>query len=267
MIILTGLLRLLSNKFLSLLPENYLEKFEDVVQKQLGKGSGAWSTKSEARIVSEFIKSLSLREVVAIDAGANLGNWSAEIIDYLPNASVIAFEPSRDAFTKLSERFSANEKIRIVNIALGKENKTSKLYADKSGSGLGSLTKRRLSHFNIEFTHEEEIEIQTLDSWVASANFPTPPPNVLKMDVEGHEMDVLLGATATLKNIQLVQFEFGGGNIDTKTFFQDFWYFFEQQGFEVYRLTPNKPKLIKEYSERDESFRATNYIAIRKSYA
>lgn len=249
---------------LNAIPLSVLEKLEDVIQKQLGKGSGAWSTKNEARIVSEFIKSLSLGEVVAIDAGANLGNWSAEILEYLPNASVIAFEPSQEAFTRLIGRFSSNAHVKIVNAALGKENKAATLYADTSGSGLGSLTKRRLSHFNIEFNYEEQIKIQTLDSWVASNNLQVLP-NVLKMDVEGHELDVLLGATETLKNIQLVQFEFGGGNIDTKTFFQDFWYLFEQQGFEVFRLTPTKPKLIKEYSERDESFRATNYIAIRKN--
>jgi FkbM family methyltransferase len=247
---------------LNLIPTPVLEKVEDLTQKQLGKGSGAWSTKNEAKAVSDFVKSLSLGRVVAVDAGANLGNWTSEIIKYLPEASVIAFEPSQEAFSELNKKFSANQHVTLVNIALGKENKVAKLHADRSGSGLGSLTKRRVSHFNIEFTHEEEIEIQTLDSWLASSNCSTPP-NVLKMDVEGHELDVLLGATETLKGIQLVQFEFGGGNIDTKTFFQDFWYFFEKLGFSIYRLTPNKPKLIQKYSERDECFRATNYLAIR----
>jgi FkbM family methyltransferase len=260
------LLKATFKSLLKLIPTSLLEKFEDVIQKQLGKGSGAWSTKNEARVLSDFVKSISMREVVAIDAGANVGDWTAGIIEYLPSALIIAFEPSRDAFTELSQRFSANEHVTLVNIALGQENKFAKLHADKSGSGLGSLTKRRVSHFNIEFTHEEEIEIKTLDSWVASTNSQFLP-NVLKMDVEGHELDILLGATETLKNIQIVQFEFGGGNIDTKTFFQDFWYFFEGHGFALYRLTPSKPKLIRYYSERDESFRATNYIAVRKNNA
>ena len=129
---------------------------------------------------------------------------------------------------------------------------------------MGSLTKRRVQHFNIEFTHQEQIEICTLDSW-EKKNALEILPNVLKMDVEGHEFDLLLGATEALKNIRIVQFEFGGSNIDTRTFFQDFWYFFKDLGFEIYRLTPSKPILIKEYSERDESFRATNYVAVRKN--
>jgi hypothetical protein len=83
--------------------------------------------------------------------------------------------------------------------------------------------------------------------------------------VEGHEYDLLLGATEALKNIMIIQFEFGGSNIDTRTFFQDFWYFFQNLGFDVYRITPSKPLLVETYSECDESFRATNYIAVRKN--
>jgi hypothetical protein len=85
------------------------------------------------------------------------------------------------------------------------------------------------------------------------------------MDVEGHELEILLGAPEVLKNIKIIQFEFGGSNIDTRTFFQDFWYYFQSTGFEIYRLTPSRPMLIKNYNERDEVFRATNFIAVRKN--
>jgi FkbM family methyltransferase len=245
-------------------PTSLLEKIEDAVQKQLGKGSGAWSTKDEARLIADFAKSLQINNVLAIDAGANVGNWSAELLKCLPTAKVFAFEPSQTAFDELEVRFSNDKRVTCIKIALGKENTTSFLYADKGGSGLGSLTKRRLHHFNIDFSHQEPVAIKTLDTWVkenSDHNFP----NILKMDVEGHEYDLLLGATDTLRNIQIIQFEFGGSNIDTRTFFQDFWYFFKDLGFEIYRIAPSKPILINIYSERDEIFRATNYIAVRKN--
>jgi FkbM family methyltransferase len=246
------------------LSTSILERFEDLVQKQLGKGSGAWSTRDEARIIADFAESLQIRNVVAIDAGANLGNWTAELLQYLPTANVFAFEPSESAFEKLKARFATDRRVSAVNVALGKDNKSSILYADKGGSGLGSLTKRRVQHFDIEFSHQEVVEINTLDSWI-SRNKIVSPPNILKMDVEGHEYDLLLGATETIKNIKIIQFEFGGSNIDTRTFFQDFWYFFQDLGFDIYRIAPSKPILVKVYSERDESFRATNYIAVRKN--
>ena len=257
-------MKALARVLLNMIPTLLLEKVEDVVQKQLGKGSGAWSTKGEARIIADFAKSLQISDVVAIDAGANLGNWTAELFEYLPTAKVFAFEPSESAFEKLQARFATDRRVSTVNVALGKDNKSSILYADKGGSGLGSLTKRRVQHFDIEFSHREVVEINTLDSWI-SQNKIVSPPNILKMDVEGHEYDLLLGATETIKNIKIIQFEFGGSNIDTRTFFQDFWYFFQDLGFDIYRITPSKPILVETYSERDESFRATNYIAVRKN--
>jgi FkbM family methyltransferase len=242
----------------------FLNSIEDAVQKQLGKGSGAWSTESEAEVVAQFSKSLGISNIVAVDAGSNLGDWTAGLLTNLPTSTVVAFEPSKIAFAKLQARFLGDSRVTPVNIALGNENMSSVLYADESGSGLGSLTKRRVNHFNIEFTHQEPIDVQTLDSWLSN-NKLKHLPNILKMDVEGHELDLLHGATEVLENLRIIQFEFGGSNIDTRTFFQDFWYFFLARGFEIYRLTPSKPLLITSYSERDESFRATNYIAVRKN--
>jgi hypothetical protein len=84
----------------------------------------------------------------------------------------------------------------------------------------------------------------------------------VKIDVEGHELDVLKGFGDLLSQIRLVQFEFGGCNIDTRTFFQDFWNLFSQAGFALYRLSPLGPIAIKNYAEDLESFVCTNYIAV-----
>lgn len=248
---------------LGLVPQSIFYQAEDAIQKQLGKGSGAWSTAEEAKAIAKFIDKLKLDSLVAIDVGANVGNWSAEIIDLFPSAYILAFEPSKAAFEKLSTRFHDEKNITCLNCALGNSSSISTLYADSSGSGLGSLTNRRVEHFGIDFKHQEKVEVESLDV-LLSTKFPDLKPNVLKMDVEGHELDILQGAEKSLLNIQLIQFEFGGSNIDTRTFFQDFWYFFKKANFDIYRLTPVGPRLIKNYSEQEETFRATNYIATRK---
>lgn len=256
-------LRAVTSSIVKLIPISILTKIEDYVQKQLGKGSGAWSTSDEAKEICRLVAAKSIKEVVAIDAGANVGNWSSGILDALPSSRVIAFEPSKKAFSELVQRFSGRENFKAFNVALGKVNAKTTLFADESGSGLGSLSKRRVDHFNINFSHEEIVDVKTLDDFIA-AEFSEFVPNVLKMDVEGHELDVLLGASAILSSIQVVQFEFGGSNIDSRTYFQDFWYFFREKGFDLYRLTPRGSVLISEYSERDETFRATNYFAVRR---
>ena len=253
----------LANWVLRFVPHSLLEKTEDIIQKQLGKGSGAWSTKNEAEAISRFINQKSIKNVVAVDAGANLGDWTNELLTHFPNSEIVAFEPSKEAYAKLRNRFSNNNLIRCENVALGRRNGIAKLFSDKSGSGLGSLTKRRVDHFDIDFKYEEEINVTTLDSWIQNSGTGFNP-NILKMDVEGHELDILIGAPITLKNIEIIQFEFGGSNIDTKTYFQDFWYFFKDNNFDLFRLTPRRPRIIKQYSEKDECFRATNYLAVRK---
>ena len=256
-------LKAVAGKILGAIPVVLLQKTEDAIQKQLGKGSGAWSTSEEAESTSGFIQGLGLEDVIAIDAGANVGNWSAEFLSCVPTAQIIAFEPSSVAFSNLSERFGQDSRVTCVNLALGKANQKTTLYSNEGGSGLGSLTKRRVDHFNVFFDHQEKIEVQTLDSWISNSQL-TKKPNVLKIDIEGHEYDLLLGATETLKGVRVVQFEFGGSNIDTRTYFQDFWYFFQNLGFKIYRLTPTKPLSIDRYSESDETFRPTNFIAVRK---
>ena len=53
----------------------------------------------------------------------------------------------------------------------------------------------------------------------------------VKIDVEGHELDVLEGFGDLINKIKLIQFEFGGCNIDTRTFFKIFGIFFKKKNF------------------------------------
>ena len=67
--------------------------------------------------------------------------------------------------------------------------------------------------------------------------------------------------------IDIVTFEFGGCNIDTRTFFQDFWYFFVDVNMKLFRISPAGYLVhIQSYKESDEQYRTTNYIATKSDY-
>ena len=246
----------------NLIPKKILILLEDKIQFSLGKGSGAGATEFEAKIVAQFIKSRKLSTVVALDVGANLGNWTAALLNQIPGTRIIAFEPSVSTYSQLYNRFKDNSAVNCINQALGDRDGTVTLFSDRNSSNLASLTKRRVDHFDLEFSIEEKVVISKLDTWIQKQP-PQLKPNVLKMDVEGHELDVLKGAKEALRDIEIIQFEFGGSNIDSKTYFQDFWYFFSKQNFQIFRITPSGPLRIHQYSESDETFRTTNYIAVR----
>jgi len=223
-----------------------------------GKGYGATSIRSEVNATRRFV-----RKGVFIDVGANKGLYSRELLKQYANTitELHVFEPSKE----LADNYLSFEdsRVRVNNIALSNFSGLASLYKSAGDSGLSSLTKRRLDHFSVKMDRVEEIMATTLDAYVAQNSIKSI--DLLKMDVEGHEFDVLSGAKQCLDEnlINCIQFEFGGCNIDTRVFFQDFWYLLvEKYGFRMYRITPMSVVPVKRYAELDEIFLTTNFIAV-----
>jgi hypothetical protein len=64
--------------------------------------------------------------------------------------------------------------------------------------------------------------------------------------------------------VKLVTFEFGGCNVDTRTFFRDFFEFFKALGMTIYRITPNGHfHPIRRYRETEEQFSTINYVVFK----
>lgn len=241
--------------------DKYLPKLVESDMKLLqGKGWGADSVDFEAYSSIKILSNLGIINPIILDIGANIGTYSAEVLRLLPEAKIYAFEPSTIARSQLQTRFLNDPRIRIYPFAISDVSGSAKLWSDFAGSGLASLSRRKLDHFNLTFEHEETVQLITLDEWNLEVEIE---PDLVKIDVEGHELNVLNGATSILKSAKVIQFEFGGCNIDTRTYFQDFWYFFTQYNFRIFRIEPAGPVEIQTYNEADECFLTTNYLAVR----
>ncbi len=234
-----------------------IKSIEEISQNYQGKGNG-WGTDSIENEVNNCLSLLKLSPKIFIDIGANKGEYTQYLLKRKPNLECHIFEPSVSNFEKLKNMFT-QQNIFINKIGLSNSNKKSKLYSNYSGSKLASLTKRRLEHFEVKMNYTEIIELQRFDNYWKNKESIL---DYVKIDVEGHELDVLEGFGDLINRVKLIQFEFGGCNIDTRTFFQDFWYYFAEKDFLIYRITPRGPLLIKKYSEKNEYFATTNYIAI-----
>jgi FkbM family methyltransferase len=239
----------------------FLRFLEKQVMRGLGKGHG---TKSIATEVNGIIKLLGDAPVrLCVDIGGNVGAYTGELLARCPEADVHLFEPSATNIAKLTERFGGNERVHLNPVAVGLAPGEAVLHSDSAGSGLGSLTRRNLDHLDIAFDVTEPVRVIRFEEyWRDTLNSATI--DILKLDIEGHELDALQGAGAALGATRAVQFEFGGCNIDTRTYFRDFWLLFSGLGFELHRITPFGTTHLARYSERDEVFTTTNYIAINK---
>jgi FkbM family methyltransferase len=231
----------------------------EILRKQ-GKGWGSSTTKKEVSAILNLSKVSFKDDLTIFDIGANVGLYTEALLEQFPNAHIFAFEPSEKAFLSLTSKFQSHSRVELINSAVGSKSGSTILYSDESGSGMSSLTKRRLDHFGLNFSFEEKVNVVTLDEWCKSNSIW---PSIIKMDVEGHELDVLNSGLNAIKRARVIQFEFGGCNIDTRTYFQDFWYLFKEHNFEIWRITPTELEHIQNYSEYDECFTTTNYIAVR----
>jgi FkbM family methyltransferase len=229
-----------------------------------GKGYGSASIAREISLASRLLHGSGYSPKLAVDIGGNVGKYSAELRRRYPEMEIHIFEPAATNIGILTAKFGEDERVRIMPAAVSGETGTATLFSDSPGSGLGSLTQRRLDHFQIDFNTKESVStIRFEDYWEKALGHRVI--DLAKLDIEGHEMDALKGFGDALRRTRVVQFEFGGCNIDTRTYFQDFWYFFSGLGFSIYRITPIGVQTLKRYRENDEYFKTTNYLALNGS--
>ncbi|MHC4157722.1 MAG: FkbM family methyltransferase [Planctomycetota bacterium] len=234
-----------------------------------GIGSGGSVESSGEKSIFKKLKSLKQDSYCLFDVGANKGDFTKLILDFFNNdhIEVHSFEPSKATFKLLSNNIKS-DKVILNNKGLGREAGIFPFYTGFPGSGTASLTKRKMDCYGVDFDYSEDVSIDTLDDYCLSNDIKEI--DLLKIDVEGHELDVLEGSKEMLKRktIRMISFEFGGCNIDTKIFLRDFYYLFNELGFLLYRITPSGYfYLLGNYSEKLEMFRTTNYIGIRQDVA
>jgi FkbM family methyltransferase len=237
-----------------------LNRFERRLAHAQGKGYGTATIDQEIKGV---LQNLTAEPRLLIDVGGNVGNYTGAFLRLKPTIECHIFEPSHTNIEKLRVRFQDQPNVKIVPCAVSESPGAATLYADEPGSGLASLSKRKLDHMNITFETKETVSvIRFEDYWLDTLGKRNI--DVLKLDIEGHELLALHGLGKSINNISVIQFEFGGCNIDSRTYFRDFWYFFKEHNFKLLRIAPIGLQEIEKYREHEEYFSTTNFLAVRQ---
>jgi FkbM family methyltransferase len=188
-------------------------------------GNNIINTRCHDAPLGEFLWRLVRQGDTCIDVGANIGYVTLLMAAQCsPSGNCISFEADPSLFHQLVENVGQNHisHITLVNAAVSDKNgMLSFLKADKLNMGLGRVV--------IEPTSSSvQISAVRLDEYFAKLNCA----RVVKIDVEGHELQVLKGMSAALeaKKVENVVFEeHGGAGAESLEFLHKF-------GYTIFRL-------------------------------
>lgn len=138
---------------------------------------------------------------VILDIGTNIGSTILQMAKTIGNDGfVYGFEPDIDNFHKCYENINLNKfnNLSVENIGLGSENGKFYLSIDcDSNRGCNRITTKEGDNARI-------VNVVSLDNWVSTKNINKI--DVIKLDVEGYEMNVLKGGINVIKKLHPILF-------------------------------------------------------------
>ena len=143
---------------------------------------------------------------VIVDVGAYLGETVQFYRNYFSNSKIYCFEPTQSSSQKLSFRFKHDKNISIIDKALSSKVTKSRLYKSDYPN-LNSLRKPNKRAWGFNSKKSNTADTTTLDIFCGENNIDSI--DILKIDVQGSELDVLKGSKRMLEkgNISLIYIE------------------------------------------------------------
>lgn len=127
-----------------------------------------------------------------VDVGANIGLFSC-MVSRLPDVEVVAIEANKDTFCRLEKNCAAHG-VRAIHAAISDRDQILQFCSGAVSHVFAAKAHRNEYHFG----GLVEMQAHTLDKLIHSDR-----PMILKLDVEGHELEVLKGASALIANARI----------------------------------------------------------------
>jgi len=136
------------------------------------------------------------KNAVVVDAGANIGLFSL-YAGARGAGKVYAFEPVRETYGMLKSNISAShlgKVVSAVNAALGAQRGTARIKCNTRGEGSAMIAGGNSGvNEGVSYEQTREVKILALDDLIRRK------VDLIKIDVEGYEKNVLLGAARLIR--------------------------------------------------------------------
>lgn len=140
-----------------------------------------------------------------VDVGANTGFYSLLSLCVSRKVKVCAYEPFPPVFKILQENITQNgfsKRVTISPFAVSNANAVSTLYVPDDGHGLVETSASLNAEFKEHIGGHQSVTVRKLDD----LHPPGSKVSIVKVDAEGHDLDVLHGAESVLKRDRPIVF-------------------------------------------------------------
>ncbi len=169
-----------------------------------------------------------------IDIGANTGQFATLFHRLLPGARIVSLEPLPDCFAELEKNLATIPNARAYPLAVG--SKSGKATIHRSAFTPCTSFLQKTTQLDAEFgaggdVRDIEVDVVTLDEFTGQLDLEDEL--MIKMDVQGFELEVLKGGLETFKRAALVSTEvcFYPKLYQGQPLFDDIYRALREQGF------------------------------------
>lgn len=236
-----------------------LHKFSQFVDRAYRNEGSEFSVNGERRLL-ERLRGQHFK--TALDVGANVGAWSQAALDLWSECTVHAFEVAPETARSFEAKLRVHPRsgsLHIHPIGLSDKSGSMEMYYFPDDPELTCAAPRHEGKVAVPFT----AQVTTIAEFCRSEN--VEQIDFLKIDVEGAEYKVLMGARDMIEaqKISCIQFEYGAFSTESRFLLKDY---FEMLGG-IYHLGKIYPQYVDftEYSWEMEDFRFCNYVAVLRA--
>jgi FkbM family methyltransferase len=141
-------------------------------------------------IMVEMVRKLAKQDSIIIEVGALTGASTEKFASFVGKGLVVAIEPNPLCISLLARRVKKLQNVRILNVAAGSRRGTGTLYVSGARGRGSSLIQQNA-------WNQSAVMIMTIDEIINILRLPKV--DLIVIDVEGSEVDVLMGCSSALE--------------------------------------------------------------------